>query len=46
MLSTKDPFQTEGHEKTDSEELEKYIPCKLKSKGSWSINIHIRQNRL
>ena len=25
---------------------EKGIPCKWKSKESWSINIHIRQNRL
>ena len=29
-----------------SEGMEKDIPCKLKSKESWSSNTHIRQNRL
>ena len=28
------------------ERLEKDIPCKWKSKESWSSNTHIRQNRL
>ena len=28
MLSTKDPLQTKGHIQTESEGLEKDIPCK------------------
>ena len=28
MLSTRDPPQTKGHIQTESEELEKDIPCK------------------
>ena len=31
--------------KTESDRMEKYIPCKWKSKESWSSNLHIRQNR-
>ena len=31
---------------TESEGMEKDIPCKWKSKQSWSSNSHIRQNRL
>ena len=31
---------------TESEVLEKDIPCKWKSKESWSSNSHLRQNRL
>ena len=31
---------------TESEGMEKDIPCKWKSKESWSSNSHIRQNRL
>ena len=31
---------------TDSEGMKKVIPCKWKSKKSWSNNTHIRQNRL
>ena len=46
MLSTRDPLQTEGHIQTESEEMEKDIPCKWKSKESWSSNSHIRQKRL
>ena len=30
---------------TESERMEKYIPCKWEAKESWSINPHIRQNR-
>ena len=30
---------------TGNEEVEKDIPCKWKSKESWSINTHIRHNR-
>ena len=40
MLSTRDPPQTWGH--VQSEELEKDIPCKWKSKESGSSNTHIR----
>ena len=30
---------------TESERMEKYIPCKWEAKESWSSNPHIRQNR-
>ena len=49
MLSTGDPLQNKGHIQTESEGLEKDIPCKLrpiKKKKNWSSNIHIRYNRL
>ena len=46
MLSTRDPLQTKGHKETESEGTEKDIPCKWKSKESWSSNTHIRQNSL
>ena len=29
---------------TESERMEKYIPCKWEAKESWSNNTHIRQN--
>ena len=45
-LSIRDPLQTQGHIQTESEEMEKDIPCKWRSKGSWSSNAHIRQHRL
>ena len=32
MLSTRDPLQTQGHIQTESEGMEKDIPCKQKSK--------------
>ena len=32
MLSTRDPLQTQGHIQTESEGMEKDIPCKWKSK--------------
>ena len=35
-----------GHIQTEGEKIEKDIPCKWKSKESWSSNTHIRQNRL
>ena len=34
MLSTRDPLQTKGHIQTESEGMEKDIPCKWKSKES------------
>ena len=46
MLSTRDPVQIQEHKQIESEEMEKGIPCKWKSKQSWNINTHIRQNRL
>ena len=46
MLSTRDTLQTLGHIQTESEGMEKDIPCKWKSKESWSNNSHIRQNRV
>ena len=36
MLSTRDPLQTQGHIQTESEGMEKDIPCKWKSRESWS----------
>ena len=38
MLYTRDPFQTQGHIQTESEGMEKDIPCKWKPKESWSSN--------
>ena len=35
-----------GHMQTESEGMEKDIPCKWKSQENWSSNSHIRQNRL
>ena len=32
MLSTRDPLQTSRHIQTESERMEKYIPCKWKQK--------------
>ena len=32
MLSTRDPLQTQGHIQTESEGMEKDIPCKWKPK--------------
>ena len=46
ILSTRDPLQTQGHIQTESEGMEKDIPCKWKSKESWSSNSHIRENKL
>ena len=34
------------HIRTESEGVEKDIPCKWKSKESWSSNSHIKQNTL
>ena len=46
MLSTRDPLQIQGHIHTESEGMEKDIPCKWKLKESWGSNTYIRQNRL
>ena len=35
MLSTRVPLQTQRHIQTESEGMEKDIPCKWKSKESW-----------
>ena len=35
MLSTSNPLQTSRHIQTESERMEKYIPCKWESKESW-----------
>ena len=40
MLSTRDTLQTQGHIQTENEGMEKDIPCKRKSKESWSSNTH------
>ena len=42
MLSTTDPLQTQGHIQTEGEGMENDIPCKWKSKESWSGNSPIR----
>ena len=42
MLPTRDSLQFEGHIQTESEGMEKDIPCKWKSKESWSSYTHIR----
>ena len=42
MLSTRDPSQNKGHIQTESEGLEKDIPCKQRPKESSSSNTHIR----
>ena len=44
MLSIGNPLQTSRHIQTESEMMEKYIPCKWEAKESWSSNPHIRQN--
>ena len=41
MLFTRNPLQTTGHIQTESERMEKYIPCKWEAKESWSSNPHI-----
>ena len=45
MLSTRNPLQISRHIQTESERIEKYIPCKWEAKESCSSNLHIRQNR-
>ena len=42
----KTPTLDLGHIQTESEGMEKNIPCKWKSKESWSNNSHIRQKTL
>ena len=46
MLFTWDPLWTEGQTLTESEGLNKGIPCKQKFKNRWSSNTRIRWNRL
>ena len=36
MLSTRNPLQTQRHIQTESERIEKYIPCKWETKESWT----------
>ena len=45
MLSTRNPLQISRHIQTESERMEKYIPCNWEAKEGWSSNSHIRQNR-
>ena len=45
MLSKRDPFIARDIQ-TESEGMEKGIPCKWKLKDSWSRNTHIRRDRL
>ena len=44
MLSTRNSLQTSKHIKTESERMEKYIPCKWEAKESWSSSPQTRQN--
>ena len=44
MLSTRDPLQSQGHIQTESEWMEKDIPCKWKSKESQIDDPRIRKN--
>ena len=46
MLSMRNPLQTSKHIQTESERMEKYIPCKWEAKESWSSNPHIRKRDL
>ena len=41
MLSTRDPPQNKGHIQTESEGLEKDIPCKERPKESMNSNTHV-----
>ena len=36
MLSIRNPLQTSRHIQTESQGMEKYIPCKWEAKESWS----------
>ena len=45
MQSTRDLLQTQRYTQTQSEKMEKDIPCKWKPKEDWGENYHIRQNR-
>ena len=38
MLSTKNTLQTSRHIQTETERMEKYIPCKWEAKERWSSN--------
>ena len=42
-MPIRDPLQTSGHIQTESEGVEKDIPCKWKSKESWSSNTHVKK---
>ena len=46
MLSTRKPPQIWRHTHTESEEMERAIPCKWKSKESQSCNTSSRHNTL
>ena len=45
MLFTRDPLQAWRHIQTETERMEKYIPCERKSKETQSSNSHFRQTR-
>ena len=45
ILSKRNPLKTSQHIQTESERMEKYIPCKWEAMQTWSSNPHIRQNR-
>ena len=44
MLSTRDPLQTEGRIQTESEGMEKDIPCKWKYKINWKTRFKMAIN--
>ena len=41
MLSTRNPLQIIRHKQTESERMEKYIPCKWEAKESWSCSTQL-----
>ena len=46
MLSTRNPFQTSRHIQTESERIEKYIPCKWEAIERQSNNPYKTKNYL
>ena len=43
MLSIRNPLQTSRHIQTETERMEKYVPCKWETKESWISNHHSTQ---
>ena len=42
----KNPLQTLRHIETESEGMEKYIPCKGEAKESWSSKPHVKVDKV
>ena len=43
ILSTRNLLQFQGHKQTESEGIEKVIPCKWKLKERWNSKTHTRK---